>query len=122
MAGYNAYGMFPTYPTPMTGNWMPQPAMPQSSNLMTIQVNSEEEVNSYPVAAGTTVLLISFNLKKFWLKSTNTSGVPQPLRVFPFDEKNPVPVASGAVTREEFDALATKIDKLISDLGGGTSA
>ena len=67
-----------------------------------------------------TVLLISFNLGKFWLKSTNTSGIPEPLRVFPFKEEKQDQAQSqnSMVTREEFAELAESVKKLISDLGG----
>lgn len=95
---------------------------PQQSNtggLMTIFVQSEEEVNNYPVAAGLTVLLISFGLKKFWLKSTDTSGVPQQPRSFSFNEETPLQNQNGAfVSRAEFSELSSKLDKLISELGG----
>ena len=129
MAGYNTN---PFYPTPIypyqalcgvgTGstNYVTQPQT-NSGNIMTIFIGSEEEANSYPVAAGTTVLLLCFQKKKFWLKSTSTSGVPEQLREFSFDEKTPTPVAQGGVTREEFDSLSKKIDKLINDLGGASN-
>lgn len=97
------------------------PISQQSNNggLMTIFVQSEEEVNNYPVAAGLTVLLISFSLKKFWLKSTDTSGVPQQPRSFSFNEETPLQNQTGSfVTRAEFSELSTKLDKLISELGG----
>ena len=97
-----------------------QPAQ-QTSNgqLLTVFVDSETEVNDYPVAAGTTVQLISFKLGKFWLKSTATNGVPQPVRIFSFKEETPTPeIQNGAVSREEFDALNTKLDKLLKELGG----
>lgn len=100
-------------PTPQAQN--------NSGNIMTIFIGSEEEANSYPVAAGTTVLLICFQLNKFWLKSTSTSGVPEQPRKFSFDEETPAPVTSGGVTREEFDSLSKKIDKLINDLGGASN-
>ena len=130
MAGYNTT---PYYPTNVGGaTFSPysyQTAVPMaqpqpqnnSGNIMTIFVSSDEEANSYPVAAGTTVLLLCFPHKKFWLKSTSTSGVPEALREFSFDEKTPAPVQTGSVTREEFDSLSKKIDKLISDLGGGSN-
>lgn len=129
MAGYNTN---PYYPTTTGGinfapnNFqtavpMPQPQQTPGS-IMTIFVNSEDEVKNYPVAAGVTVLLLSFNLKKFWLKSTSTNGVPESLREFPFEETTPQtqPAGSG-VTREEFDSLSKKIDKLIADLGGNAN-
>ena len=100
---------------------MPQPQQTPGS-IMTIFVNSEDEVRNYPVAAGVTVLLLSFNLKKFWLKSTSTNGVPESLREFPFEETTPQTQPTGTgVSREEFDSLSRKIDKLIADLGGNAN-
>ena len=130
MAGYNTS---PYYPTATGGiNFSPynyqtavpmqQPQQQQASgNIMTIFIGSEEEANSYPVAAGTTVLLLCFQQKKFWLKSTSTSGVPEQLREFTFDEKTPTLTARGSVSREEFESLSKKIDKLINDLGGASN-
>ena len=103
---------------------VPYPQQPQQTpgSIMTIFVNSEDEVRNYPVAAGVTVLLLSFNLKKFWLKSTPTNGVPESLREFPFEETTPQTQPTGTgVSREEFDSLSKKIDKLIADLGGNAN-
>lgn len=105
--------------TGLIPNTIAQPQQTNNGSLMTIFVQSEEEVNNYPVAAGLTVLLISFSLKKFWLKSTDTSGVPQQLRSFSFNEETPLQNQTGSfVTRAEFSELSTKLDKLISELGG----
>ena len=97
---------------------LPQPQ--QSGSIMTVFINSEDEVPGYPVAAGTTVLLLCFPVEKFWLKSTSTNGVPEALREFPFKEKTiaPVQTNTNAVTRDEFNELSSKIDKLIQELGG----
>lgn len=126
-----SYTTNPYYQTPtgMNFNQMPQTAVPYSQqpqqtpgSIMTIFVNSEDEVRNYPVAAGVTVLLLSFNLKKFWLKSTSTNGVPESLREFPFEETTPQTQPTGTgVSREEFDSLSKKIDKLIADLGGNAN-
>lgn len=128
MAGYNTNPYYPTNSTTFnpysyqTAVPMAQPqAQNNSGNIMTIFIGSEEEANSYPVAAGTTVLLLCFQQKKFWLKSTSTSGVPEQLREFTFDEKTPTLTARGSVSREEFDSLSKKIDKLINDLGGASN-
>lgn len=121
---YGNYGQPYTFgaPTfPQNGTAVVQPAQQQNNagSIMTIFVSSEEEVNNYPVAAGLTVLLISFNLKKFWLKTTDTSGVPQQPRSFSFEEKTPITNQNGSfVTKAEFDSLNKKLDKLIADLGG----
>ena len=99
-----------------------QPAQQNNSNsLMTVLVNSEDEVNNYPVAAGFTVMLVDFSHNKFWLKSTAMNGVPQPPRVFTISEisQQPTQIQNGSnVTREEFDALNSKLTKLIASLGG----
>lgn len=114
---------FPGAPSPFN-----QFSSPSSNNqaqstgsFMAVFVNGESEVNNYPVAPGLTVMLIDFNLKKFWLKSTGMNGVPQPIRAFPFEEEAlPVSNQNGnSVSREEFEALNSKLDKLISELGGG---
>ena len=121
MAGYNYLNN--TNPYPYSNFQMPvqqAPLQPQQnqSGLMTIMVSSEDEMLNYPVAAGVTVLLISFNLGKFWLKSTSTNGVPQQPRIFDFTEKTTIQPTTNGVTREEFDSLNQKIDKLIAELGG----
>lgn len=93
----------------------------QNGGFMTIFVNDENEVNNYPVAAGLTVLLISFDRKKFWLKGTDTSGVPRQLRTFSFEETTPVASQNqngSEISREEFNALNEKLNKLIAELGG----
>lgn len=99
-----------------------QPTQQNNSNsLMTVLVNSEDEVNNYPVAAGFTVMLVDFSHNKFWLKSTAMNGVPQPPRVFTISEisQQPAQIQNGSVvTREEFDALNSKLSKLIANLGG----
>ena len=90
----------------------------QTGSILMIQIQSDDEVNTYPVAAGTTVMLINFSTEKFWLKSTSTSGVPEPVRKFSFKEEVTQEPHTNAVTREEFNTLSEKIDKLLKDLGG----
>lgn len=123
--GDNMYQPFQPagYGNQFTNRTISTPVNTQLSNnqngLMTIFVTSEDEVTNYPVAAGLTVLLISFNLKKFWLKSTDTSGIPQRPRLFTFDEKTPSTNQNGSfVSRQEFQDLNNKLDKLIAELGG----
>lgn len=120
---YNYYAGTPYYSTPPlngTGyGYSTPPAQQQvTPGLMTIMVSSEEEMKNYPVAAGTTVLLVAFNLDKLWLKTTDTGGVPQPIREFKITETNIPNTAIGSVTRDEFSSLCNKVDKLIEELGG----
>lgn len=135
MAGYNSYP-YTTQPNnyPYTAQSYQQPyqsynamqSQPQtqqaSNSILAVLVNSEDEVNYYPVAAGVTVMLVSFNLGKFYLKSTSKNGVPEPLRTFPFKEDVPVSVTNQNdglyVRQEDFKALSDKLNALIDKMGG----
>ena len=121
---YPGTQMYPYYASPYPSTPTASPQQQQSS-LLTVFVSSEEEVNMYPVAAGVTVLLISFNMRKFYLKSTGKNGVPEPLRVFNFDEEAAVSSVQTNnqneihfVTKDEFNSLSAKIDSLVEKLGG----
>ena len=132
MAPYNYYanpypttGNVPQYTTyqPMMQQLSPQQTQQQPSNsILTVFVNSEDEVNLYPVAAGVTVMLVCFSNHKFYLKSTSKTGVPEPLRIFPFTEETQVAQENQNVgdyaTKEEMRSLSDKLDKLIASLGG----
>ena len=91
-----------------------------TNSVMTVFVNGRSGAESYPVAAGYTVMLIDFNAKQFWIKGTDVNGVPQRMREFNFDEvvSQPVNQNPDMVTRSEFNSLSEKLDKLISELGG----
>lgn len=132
MAPYNYYAN--PYPTtgsvsqyqsyqPMMQQLSPQQTQQQPSNsILTVFVNSEDEVNLYPVAAGVTVMLVCFSNHKFYLKSTSKTGVPEPLRIFPFTEETQIATenqnAGNYATKEEMMTLSDKLDKLIASLGG----
>lgn len=95
------------------------PNFTQEPQLITVLVQGEEAVNRYPVGIGNTVLLLDFNSGKFWIK-TNPNGFPQPPRSFEFKETTPTNFQNeGAVSRDEFNSLSEKLDKLIAELGGG---
>jgi len=114
--------------------WTPQghteyqpPQQTQTSSFYTVLVNGDAGANAYPVASGNTVLLMDFNSNKFWLKSTNANGIPQPLRCFDFKEEiQEIQNGSGnGVTRDEFNVLSQNVssltesvNKLLHDLGG----
>ena len=95
------------------------PNFTQEPQLITVLVQGEEAVNRYPVGIGNTVLLLDFNSGKFWIK-TNPNGFPQQPRSFEFKETTPTNLQNeGVVSRDEFNSLSEKLDKLIAELGGG---
>ena len=101
------------YQQPMMG----QTAQQTQGTPSIIWVQGEEGAKAYMVAAGNSVLLMDSENSAFYIKSTDASGMPLPLRVFDYKErttaaKTPPQTAqqSGVefVTRAEFNALAAR--------------
>lgn len=76
------------------------------------------------VAAGNSVLLMDSENSTFYIKSTDASGMPQPLRVFDYSEraasqKQPTQTSQKPkeeyVTRQKFNALTARFDALAAD-------
>ena len=103
--------VYPQVPT------QPQVQTPQSSGMVWVQ--GEAGAKSYLVGAGQSVLLMDSESSSFYIKSTDASGMPLPLRVFDYTERVQTPKAVGAseisadkfVTREEFDELKASLSK-----------
>lgn len=128
---YN-YG-YPNYYTPtqqmpgqleqlrMSGAQMQQPVQNQQPQSGLIWVQGESGAKSYMVANGNSVLLMDSERQTFYIKSTDASGMPS-MRTFDYTERvsqpvQPVPAPAAQphadyVTREEFNALAARIDSL----------
>ena len=117
---YNGYQ--PTYYQPPVQDQLSQlrngqyQQVPSTSPIIWVQ--GEAAARAYMVAAGNSVLLMDSDASVFYLKSTDASGMPQPMRIFDYTErtqKQP-PIATAAeteyVTRNEFNALAARIDEL----------
>lgn len=101
------------YQQPMMG----QTAQQTQGTPSIIWVQGEEGAKAYMVAAGNSVLLMDSENSAFYIKSTDASGMPLPLRVFDYKErttatKMPPQTAQQPggefVTRAEFDALAAR--------------
>ena len=89
-----------------------------------IWVQGEEGAKAYMVSAGNSVLLMDSENSVFYIKSTDASGMPQPLRVFDYTERGkqaqqkPETGDDKFVTRAEFDALRARFDALTADKPG----
>lgn len=114
---WNSYGAgmpTPTMNYPQFLNPSPQgvPSPAQQSGGF-ISVNGVEEARAYPVAAGSSALLMDTKGNTFYVKSVDSSGMPGPLRIFDFHERTaapaeptqsaPAPDLSAFVTRTELE-------------------
>lgn len=125
---YNPYQVYqPMYQgIPDMRQFQPQmqPAQMQSqqqSGSGITWVQGEEGAKAYMVAPGNSVLLMDSENSTFYVKSTDQSGMPMPLRIFDYQErtsgKQPAQAIQNQedsyVTRKEFDALAARLDELV---------
>ena len=124
MAYYTPYQS--QYHTQMGQMYAPQiQTPPQNNQNGLIWVQGIEAAKSYMVAPNNTVLLMDSESQRFYLKSSDASGMPLPLRVFdytevtqtaqskPVDDK-PIDLSSYA-TRAEFDAFKDEINGILKN-------
>lgn len=110
MPSYNSY--FPTGYQPM--NYQQQP---QSSSSGIVWVQGEAGAKAYPVAPNTSLLLMDSESSSFYIKTTDASGMPLPLRTFEYVEKSgqqtEKPMVSQQlndfITREEFEKRLSEL-------------
>lgn len=134
MAYYNPYypnnGAMPDMLNQLRGQQMPmqqpmqmqQPApQPQSNGIVWVQ--GESAAKSFPVAPNTTVMLLDSEASVFYLKTSDASGMPLPLRVFDYKERaqNPSNLPANAPKNDcevNFDNFVTydKLNEILASL------
>lgn len=125
MAYYNNYfpqGYYQGANMPYNAPNLSSNAQAQQNNQIT-WVQGEAAAKAYPVGAGNSVLLMDSENSVFYIKSTDQTGMPQPLRVFDYSERkspNTEPKAAQAqgefITRSEFEDFSKAIKRTISEL------
>lgn len=115
------------YYNPYQNQYLSQMQMPvpQQNNGL-IWVQGEAGAKSYMVAPNSTVMLMDSESQRFFLKSTDASGMPQPLRIFEYTEKpqNASKTAptervidySSFATKAEFDAFKAEIEGILKNV------
>lgn len=95
-------------------NTIPYQAQSQSqANNPIIWVQGEAGAKSYLIAPGQSVLLMDSESNCFYIKSSDVSGMPLPLRVFDYTErvvlKNET-TQTDFITRDEFEKRLAEIN------------
>lgn len=99
-----------------------QQAQNQQSSNGIIWVQGEEGAKAYMVAPGNSVLLMDSENSAFYIKSSDNSGMPMPLRIFDYVERNAKQQMQNIkpnveyVTRQEFDALSARINDIMANI------
>lgn len=117
MYNYPTADMYKSYAQPQNAfQSVPQP--PQSAGNGIVWVQGEAGAKSYLVAAGNSVLLMDSENSVFYIKSTDPSGMPLPLRIFDYSERTtqkpqtaPAPQfdPNQFITRQEFEQAMAKL-------------
>lgn len=101
------------YYSPFQTQYNPQP------NNGLIWIQGEQAAKSYLVAPNTTVLLMDSECSRFYLKSSDASGMPT-LRIFEYKEttqsEKAAPDLTGFVTKAELDAFREEIQGLLKNV------
>lgn len=100
-------------------NGMQQMPQPQTQGAP-IWVQGEAGAKSFLVAPGQSLILMDSEAEVFYIKSTDASGVPMPLRIFDYKERTGAQRPSQAaqtpsveyVTRAEFEAFVAKLAQM----------
>ena len=119
MAGYNNY--FPqSYANTMYGYNNLAPTANQNQLGAINWVQGEAGARSVPVAAGQKVLLMDSENNVFYVKSSDASGMPLPLRTFEYKEIGvetttpTAPAQSEYVTHEELKRILEELKQQVA--------
>ena len=97
----------------------------QGLNGNIVWVQGEAGAKSIQVNAGNSVLLMDSEQQVFYIKTVDASGIPQPLRIFPYSEKvdvaknattTPIERQQDYVTRDEFEKRLAEITNVKSTI------
>ena len=87
---------------------MAQTAQAPQNNNGLIWVNGEVGAKSYLVAPGNTVMLMDAENSTFYLKSADASGMPMPLRIFDYKERQNATTSDFKAPTNDFSELDVK--------------
>lgn len=94
------------------------PQQQQGLNGNIVWVQGENAARSTQVNPGNSVLMMDSEQQVFYIKTVDASGIPQPLRIFPYTEKvdvaknattTPIEKQSDYVTRDEFEKRIAEV-------------
>lgn len=128
MAVNNTY--YPAYnytPYSQAQNTYMAPAQTSSDNGIK-WVQGEAGARACAINPGTSAVLMDSERDVFYIKTTELSGMPRPLRIFEFKEVTAESQESTSkigkessifVTKEEFEERLTKLEQLLTSKKGG---
>lgn len=99
--------MYPSYSyvQPPQVNTQPQQmtTQPQQNDNGILWVQGEAGAKSWAVAPGKSVMLMDSESNTFYIKSSDNSGMPMPLRIFDYKERTAQQPQNEIIKHEEID-------------------
>ena len=101
--------MYPSYNyAPQQQQYVPQqPVVQQQQQVVSdsgiLWVQGEAGAKSWAVAPGKSVMLMDSESNTFYIKSSDNSGMPMPLRIFDYTERTQQQTQNQVVQHTEFD-------------------
>ena len=121
--------MYPQYNyVPQQQQVVPQ-VQTQQNDTGILWVQGEAGAKSWAVAPGKSVMLMDSESNTFYIKSSDQSGMPMPLRIFDYTERNVQATAQPKVVQHNeidtsrfvtWEALDKKLDELFTEKGEKT--
>lgn len=100
----NYQQMYPQYNyVPQQQVVQPQPQVVSSNDNGILWVQGEAGAKSWAVAPGKSVMLMDSESNTFYIKSSDQSGMPMPLRIFDYHERNVQQTQPQVVQSKEID-------------------
>lgn len=108
MAYNNGFPMTYQQLYPQQYNYVPQqqlgqPVVQQPNDNGILWVQGEAGAKSWAVAPGKSVMLMDSESSTFYIKSSDQSGMPMPLRIFDYTERNQQQSQNPVLQHKEID-------------------
>lgn len=100
-----AYNNYYPYQQQYHPQYSPQP-QPQDSGIIWVQ--GEAAARAYMVAPGRSVMLLDADSNTFYIKSADASGMPQPLRIFDYNERTASQVVESTASEIDTSQFVTR--------------
>lgn len=120
---YPQYNYVPQQPVVQQPQMQQQVQQPQQNDNGILWVQGEAGAKSWAVAPGKSVMLMDSESNTFYIKSSDASGMPMPLRIFDYTERTsqqqtqPQVVQHQEIDTSQFvtwDALDEKLNELLA--------
>ena len=101
---------------PQTNNNQSNVLQQQQNNIGIIWVQGEAGAKAYPLAPNNKVLLMDSEAPVLYVKSVNTSGIPDPLLIYDLVERKDTQIVQNEESTDRIKEIEERLDKIENKL------